>query len=156
MIRALAALLILTPGTNIAADTGQDNRVAWMLNCQGCHRADGGAIGEEVPALSGAVAKFLSVPGGREYLIRVPGVAMAPLDDESIAALTNWMLREFDKDNIPADFENYSASEVGALRKTPYNSEASTVRAGLIEKIESAYSLDSGVKKNEHNRKPSQ
>ena len=128
------------------ADSEQDNRLAWMLNCQGCHRADGGATGDEVPALSDMVAKFLSVPGGREYLIRVPGVAMAPLDDESVAALTNWMLQEFDEDNIPQNFERYSASEVGALRKIPLGSEASTVRAGLIEEISNAHSLNTAVK----------
>jgi len=106
-----------------------------MLNCQGCHRSDGGATGDQVPALRGAVAKFLSVPGGREYLIRVPGVSMAPLNDESIAALTNWMLHEFDRENVPADFEHYTAEEVGSLRKMPYSSEASSIRAGLVETI---------------------
>lgn len=131
---------------NAVADSEQDNKVAWMLNCQGCHRADGGATGDQVPALSGTVAKFLSVPGGREYLIRVPGVAMAPLDDESIAELTNWMLREFDKENIPQDFKGYSANEVGSLRTSPLASEAGTVRAGLIAKINNQNSLNTDVK----------
>ena len=141
MIRILATLLILALGLNAAADSEQENKVAWMLNCQGCHRADGGATGDQVPALRGTVAKFLTVPGGREYLIRVPGVAMAAMDDESIAALANWMLREFDEENIPADFARYSASEVGALRKSPLGSEASTVRDGLMEEISRANSL---------------
>jgi len=148
VLRELAALLMLSPCINAAADSEQDNKVAWMLNCQGCHRADGGATGDQVPALSGIVARFLSVPGGREYLIRVPGVAMAPMDDESIAELTNWMLHEFDKENIPQDFERYSASEVGALRKSPLGTEAGTVRAGLMEKIGNANSPDTDVKKN--------
>jgi hypothetical protein len=118
------------------AETNIDNNAAWMLNCQGCHRADGSATGDQVPALRGTVAKFLLVPGGREYLIRVPGVSMAPLDDTLIAALTNWMLHEFDPQNIPSDFERFTASEVGALRQVPYSSEAGTIRARLIEKIE--------------------
>ncbi len=142
MIRILATLLILALGLNAAADSEQENKVAWMLNCQGCHRADGGATGDQVPALSGTVAKFLTVPGGREYLIQVPGVAMAAMDDESIAALANWMLHEFDEENIPADFANYSASEVGALRKSPLGSETSTVRDGLMEEISRANSLN--------------
>lgn len=146
MLRVCAALLMLYPCISAAADFEQDNEVAWMLNCQGCHRADGGATGDQVPALSGIVARFLSVPGGREYLIRVPGVAMAPMDDESIAELTNWMLHEFDKGNIPQDFERYSASEVGALRKSPLGSEAGTVRAGLMEKMGNRNPLDSNVK----------
>jgi len=130
----LLSVLFLLPLTQ--AQAGTDNNVAWMLNCQGCHRADGGATGDEVPALRGTVAKFLSVPGGREYLIRVPGVSMAPLDDESIASLTNWMLYEFDRKNVPADFTGYTADEVSKFRRIPYSSEAATVRASLIEKIE--------------------
>lgn len=128
----------------VYADAGadQDNEVAWMLNCQGCHRSDGTATGDQVPALQGTVAKFLSVPGGREFLIRVPGVSMAPLNDESIAELTNWMLQEFDRENIPADFVQYTANEVGELRQTPYGSEASIIRAALIEEIEWLTSLE--------------
>jgi len=61
---------------------------------------------------------------------------MAPLDDESIASLTNWMLYEFDRKNVPADFTGYTADEVGKFRRIPYSSEAATVRANLIEKIE--------------------
>jgi len=149
LIRILAASLILALGLNAAADSEQENKVAWMLNCQGCHRADGGATGDQVPALSGTVAKFLAVPGGREYLIRVPGVAMAPMDDASIAELTNWMLHEFDEENIPADFANYSASEVGALRKSPLGTEASTVRDGLMEEIGRANSLHTDIETKE-------
>ncbi len=118
------------------SDVGMDNNVAWMINCQGCHRADGGATSDQVPALRGSVAKFLTVDGGREYLIRVPGVSMAPLSDESIASLTNWMLNEFDREDIPADFKGYTADEVRELRQEPYSSEAGTIRAGLLEKID--------------------
>jgi len=141
LIRTLAAMLLVCHAPNVVfADTGtnRNNSVAWMLNCQGCHRSDGGATGDQVPALSGTVAKFLAVPGGREYLIRVPGVSMSPLSNESIAALTNWMLYEFDRENVPADFSRFSAAEVGRLRYEPYGSEAATVRAGLLEKINRA------------------
>lgn len=146
MIRALAAALVASLGAPADAMADPDNTVAWMLNCQGCHRADGTATGDQVPALQGTVAKFLSVPGGREYLIRVPGVSMAPLNDESIAALTNWMLLEFDRENIPADFTGYTADEVGRLRKTPYKTEASLIRAGLIEEIGRVTSMNPAEK----------
>ena len=35
------------------------------------------------------------VPGGREYLMRVPGTSQSELDDAQTAALLNWMVREF-------------------------------------------------------------
>lgn len=110
----------------------ENNRTTWMLNCQGCHRADGSATADQVPALKNKVSRFLLVEGGREYLAQVPGVALSPLDDKRLAALTNWMLRTFDPQHIPSDFEAYSASELGRLRKQPLGSEAGVVRAALI------------------------
>ena len=35
--------------------------------------------------MAGFVARFLQVPGGREYLARVPGVATAALSDADLA-----------------------------------------------------------------------
>ncbi|HTB28405.1 MAG TPA: c-type cytochrome, partial [Steroidobacteraceae bacterium] len=43
-------------------------RQNWALNCQGCHRLDGSGSDATAPSLAGTVAKFLWVPGGREYL----------------------------------------------------------------------------------------
>ncbi len=47
--------------------------VEYALNCQGCHRADGAGTPGSVPSLADSVARFLTVPGGREYLVQVPG-----------------------------------------------------------------------------------
>jgi hypothetical protein len=65
------------------------------------------------------VARFLTVPGGREYVVRVPGVAQASLDDGALAAVLNWMLDHFDRAHVPAGFVPYAAEEVGRLRKQP-------------------------------------
>jgi hypothetical protein len=72
-----------------------------------------------VPALAGSLARFTRVAGGRAYLVRVPGVAQAPLDDVALAALLNWVLRRFDPDSLVADFSPYQAAEVGRLRRRP-------------------------------------
>ena len=66
-----------------------------MLNCRGCHGPDGAGAPGAAPSFRGQVAKFLSVPGGREYLIRVPGTAQSELDDAHTAALLTWLVREF-------------------------------------------------------------
>jgi len=110
-----------------------------MLNCQGCHRADGRGTGDAVPALSGVAARFLSVPGGREYLIRVPGVAGSPLEDAPLSALVNWMLRRFDPRHLPVDFKPYTAAEVASYRQLgAYGEEAGTIRAALTASFEAA------------------
>ncbi len=93
--------------------------VEYALNCQGCHRADGAGTPGSVPPLAGSVARFLAVPGGREYLVQVPGVAQAPLDDATLAAVVDWMLHRFDPDHIPAAFTPYTADEIARLRTKP-------------------------------------
>ena len=119
----------------LAADAppARSAQTMWMLNCQGCHRANGGGTGSAVPAMPGIVARFLRVPGGREYLIRVPGVAASPLPDDSLAILVNWMLEKFDHDNIPEDFSPYTREEVSSFRKLgAYGEEAGAIRVSLM------------------------
>ena len=127
-----AGLASFVPSSSAVAD---QDRLNWMLQCQGCHRADGAATGEDVPALAGHVAKFLSVPGGREFLIRVPGVATAPLPDAELASLVNWMLRRFDPESVPQGFEPYQGEEIREHRQRPFGSEVIEERARLVAAI---------------------
>ncbi len=129
----------------VAADAPvtRSAQTMWMLNCQGCHRADGAGTGTAVPAMPGIVARFLAVPGGREYLIRVPGVAASPLADVSLAVLVNWMLEKFDPENIPADFTPYTREEVSSLRKLgAYGEEAGAIRAALMQSFDTLVLAD--------------
>src|ERR1700733_2520718 len=88
----------------------------WTLNCQGCHRPDGTGSDATAPSLAGTVARFLSVPGGREYLGRVPGVATSPLSNADLSEVMNWMLWRFDREHLPANFQPYTAAEIGQWR----------------------------------------
>ena len=115
----------------------------WVMNCQGCHGI--GALGTEngAPNMKDEVARFLSVEGGREYLVRVPGVAHAPVSDGQLADLVNWMILEFDCGHVPEDFQAYTADEVGALRKDVLISEAPVMRSALMADLQ-ATSSESG------------
>ncbi len=108
----------------------------WTLNCQGCHRPDGTGSSATAPSLAGTVARFLSVPGGREYLGRVPGVATSALSSADLSEVMNWMLWRFDKEHLPADFKPYSAEEIARLRGAPLRLEASQMRAELLKKAD--------------------
>lgn len=110
-------------------------RQNWILSCQGCHRADATGTPQTTPTMAGVVAKFLQVPGGREYLVRVPGVATAALSDADLAEVVNWSLARFDSANVPADFKPYTAAEVGGLRLKPLRAEATAVRAGMVARM---------------------
>jgi hypothetical protein len=133
VIRAFAAFAIALVAAS-AADAYSPS-VDYALNCQGCHRADGSGTPGSIPPLVDSVSRFLLVPGGREYLAQVPGVAQAPLDDAALAAVMNWLLRRFDAAHLPPDFTPYAADEIGRLRATPLT-DVETVRARLLRDVE--------------------
>ena len=124
MRSSVAILVLLLAASSVAAPPGVENaeraRVNYMLNCQGCHGPEGtGTIDGAVPAMKDFVGKFLSVAGGREFLVQVPGSANAALSDAALAEVLNWMLPQISPTQIPADFEPYTTTEVAALRQTP-------------------------------------
>jgi cytochrome c553 len=123
-------------GVPVGVDNAQRAWQHWTLNCQGCHRPDGTGSAGTAPSLAGTVARFLSVPGGREYLGRVPGVATSPLSNADLSEVMNWMLWRFDKEHLPANFQPYTAAEIGQLRGAPLRLEASQMRAELLERAE--------------------
>ncbi len=147
----LSAAALATAAVLASASAGDENGTApagvanaqrawqhWTLNCQGCHRPDGTGTDQTAPSLAGTVARFLSVPGGREYLSRVPGVAASALSDADLAEVMNWMLWRFDREHLPADFQPYTAAEIGQLRTRPLRLEASQMRADLLKKADAA------------------
>ena len=86
-----------------------------------------------MPRLDGFVGLFTQVQGGRDYLMRVPGVARAKLDDARLAAVLNWMLEVYGGDAVAPGFAPYTANEVGAARRQPLTAERAPTRARLIE-----------------------
>ena len=135
----VAGALVLAGAGPASAETAQ---IHYMLQCQGCHRADGSGSPGAVPSLTGFMGKFLTVPGGRAYLVRVPGSAQAPLSDADLAQVLNWMIRAFGPPAIAADFEPFRADEVAGLRASPLT-DVDSVRRALIRAIDRARELES-------------
>lgn len=106
----------------------------YMVNCQGCHKVDGSAQGDIVPALRGQVAKFLHTKEGRRFLVQVPGVSQSPLDNRQTADVLNWAIVRFDRANIPDTFVEYTEDEVRTLRAQPI-SDTARKRAIITKKI---------------------
>jgi hypothetical protein len=111
-------------------------RVDYMLKCQGCHQPDGAGNAVNTPPLAGMVARFLAVPGGRQFVARVPGVAMVDLDSVRLAQLLNWTLYRFDARHVPAGFTPYTPAEIAALRRRPLRLDRVGARATLMTHIE--------------------
>ena len=124
-MRLLSAALLVTgfaaAGVQALAADGvaaRDVKMAqhdYLLNCAACHLL-GGQGSRTVPPLADT-GRLFALPGGREYLGRVPGAAHSPLDDKRLAAVLNWMLSRFG--DTTAD-PPYTAGEIGRLRAQPY------------------------------------
>lgn len=131
---ALIVCLLIAPLA--LADDAERARFHWTMNCQGCHLADARGSKGGAPNMNGEVARFLAVEGGRDYLVRVPGVALSPLQDNDLANLLNWMLYEFDGEHMPPEFNPYTSEEVAMLRADPLVTEASGRRNELLARME--------------------
>ena len=108
---AVVAILVVCGLAGPAAAAEADD---YLLHCAGCHRLDASGSAT-VPALD-EIGILFTVPGGREYLGSVPGAAQAPLSDERLARLLNWILPRFG--HTPAR-PPYTAAEVKHLRAKP-------------------------------------
>ena len=130
-------IFILVPALGAADGAAAVNadraRINYMLNCQGCHLPGGEGVGD-IPQMKNFVGNFLKVPGGRAFLVQVPGSANAALNDAALAELLNWMLAEISAAQLPEDFKPYTAAEVGNYRAAPL-SDVNAARIPLIQKI---------------------
>jgi len=121
VVAALAAVLVVS--TAAAAAPPEED---YVLHCSGCHRLDGYGTPGLIPSLHG-LGRLLGTREGRVYLASVPGVAQAPLADNRLAALLNWVIVAF-SGSPPAP--PYTAAEVAESRRTPLRDPAAA-RAGL-------------------------
>lgn len=124
-VRRLVALVLLLAAGAAPARAGE--RFDYTLHCAGCHKPDGSGSAV-VPALAD-VGRVFATPGGREYLVRVPGVAQAPLASDRLAALLNWIVVEMGGTTPRPPYE---ADEVEALRARPLRDPVAA-RAALAD-----------------------
>jgi mono/diheme cytochrome c family protein len=113
--RAIAVLIVALSIASGALAGGSPAEL-YTLNCWGCHKPRAEGIPGTVPRLADSMANFLRVPGGREYLVEVPGVAASALSNAEIAEVLNWLLVTFNKAEMPPDFKPYTAAEIARYR----------------------------------------
>lgn len=107
-------------------------RSQYVVHCGGCHGIDGaGSSMGNVPDMR-RLGAFLRLDGGREFVIKVPGVMGSGLSDQQVADVTNWVLATLAPTSIPAGHTPYDAGEVQRARATPLVDVASA-RERLIE-----------------------
>lgn len=119
-----------------AADDSARAHMQYLHHCAGCHLADGtGEPAKGIPSMRGQLGLFLTVPGGREFIVQVPGVMNSPLSDRDTANLMNWLLPTITAETLPANTPPYTTEEIARLRATrPLDVMA--VRATLVNQLE--------------------
>lgn len=139
---AIAGLAAAAMGAEHAAPAPpRDHPVWWTTarsdyieHCGGCHGLAGTSAPAKVPVLRDRVGYFMCTPEGRDYLVRLPNVAHAPLtDQQEMADLLNYVVFGLGGDSAPQGATPFAAEEVGKLRQNPL-SDASLVqkRARLV------------------------
>ena len=131
-LRIILAVFMLVASFAALAD---DERAQfnYTLHCQGCHLAEAEGFAGKVPVIKDFAGYFLHSQTGREFLIRVPGVALSALDHSEVAELMNWLLRTHSADQLPDPYTPFTAAEVQKLRGDPENDPAATREIILAE-----------------------
>jgi hypothetical protein len=91
----------------------------YMLNCMGCHLADGSGAAGKVPSMRESLAILSRSSAGRRYLVQVPGASESRLSDLELAQVLSWMVRNLSAPAVAPDFVDFTAAEVAAYRRTP-------------------------------------
>ncbi|MFV3308035.1 cytochrome C [Pseudomonas sp. NY15181] len=138
-----------SPQTPIA-QAHYSTAVNYQLQCAGCHLGDGeGSAANDTPRMKGFVGNFLKVDGGRQFLVRVPGMSQSALSNAQLADLINWIMREdgMAGKSMPANYQPYTEQEVAAIRHEAMLNLPST-RAGLISQMRAkGIAIDDGISK---------
>jgi mono/diheme cytochrome c family protein len=125
---ALVSLLALTPAR------AADPHTEYMLDCMGCHQANGAGVPGRVPDMRGVLGPLAATAAGRRYLIEVPGVAQAPLSNAALADLLNWMVQDLGDAAGSKHFIAFTPAEVASFRKTPL-AEVTATRQRLLAEV---------------------
>ncbi len=125
------------------APNGQTPHMNFLHYCAGCHLPDGsGKPSKGIPNMQGVLGQFLRVEGGREFIIKVPGVSHTPLGDSDVAALMNWLLDGIARPSTPPNTPPYTAAEVTRLRSARMVDIPAT-RKEIVERLKVAgYTLE--------------
>lgn len=133
LLVALTTFLFPINASADPASSGMSPAKNYMLDCQGCHMPDGSGYPGRVPALRGNVARYLSVPEGRSYIVQVPGSAQSMLSNQDLTDVLNWIVRTMDPEHLPANFVPYQVDEVAALRKNPLSAPSIRQTQALLQ-----------------------
>jgi len=91
----------------------------YVLHCMGCHGSQAEGVPGRIPPLAHSLGHFLRSAAGRNYVLRVPGAANSALSNAQLAAVLNWLLSEFNSEEVPPGALPFTAAELQVWRSKP-------------------------------------
>lgn len=67
-------------------------QVAYLTSCGGCHGVEGASAPHAVPTLRHLTGSFLCTRQGRQFIVRLPDVALSSLSDRMLTRVINWVV----------------------------------------------------------------
>jgi hypothetical protein len=137
LVLGAGAALFLLAAANAPSGGGSKplpwGQAHYYEGCGGCHGLDGVSARREIPVLRDSVGAFLCSAEGRRYIVRLPNVAFAHMDDRTLAETMNFVVFELGRGSVPAGARPYTAGEVGGLRRMPLkNQPLARLRAAAL------------------------
>ena len=95
-------------------------QVAYLTSCGGCHGVEGVSAPRDVPTLRHLTGSFLCTRRGRQFIVRLPDVALSTLSDRMLTSVMNWIVFDL---GAPVsggpEGRPYTVAEVARLRREP-------------------------------------
>jgi hypothetical protein len=123
---ALGLLLVSSVAVSLERPESTQPAQNYLLFCAGCHGLNATGVPHKVPALTKTLPLFIGSEEGRDFLLRVPGVANSALSDQGLAAVLNWLIATLDTPT--AHWDDFVADDVRRARQTPLMSVAESRR----------------------------
>lgn len=133
LVAAVLLVLAMAPVSALERPESKDVAQNYLLFCGGCHGDAGRGVPHKVPVLNGELGRFLRVEGGREFLLRVPGVANSQLSDAALTDVLNLCIEKFAAGGRGTSFIPYTVPEMTAARRQPLLSVAKARRELLLK-----------------------
>jgi mono/diheme cytochrome c family protein len=158
----LAAMLAMALASH-AAVACADGRGLFVSHCATCHQVTGKGVPGIYPPLAASVGRYVSLPGGRAYLIHTVLNGMggkiqvgtdifegdmaswSQLSDQQVADVINYVLIALNDKLLPGYFKPITAAEVRAGRSKRFSSdELHAERDALLKALQDQAAESSG------------
>jgi hypothetical protein len=108
----------------------------YLEHCGGCHGLQGDSSPAPIPVLRDRVGYFMCSGAGRRYLLHLPNVDRADVDDGRLADMMNFVVFDLGGHSTPSGVQAFGEAEVKAERgKTMTGSEVMDQRKRVVEDL---------------------